>query len=342
MRPGTHSREYGDVNPFCTQIFSTYSITMEGGESQPLAREFNVDSVPVLVPFRGKLIGNGCVRLEYDYEGLTSISDAVSVEYSLNGGPPTRASYVDYNIEYGETFSIAIVGLKNNRTYQIRARIVYDTVVGAWSAETAIVPTAKGVPKCSIKAGNGSAVLKYKIPKPIITGSIQILGGMYVYGSNGEYRSIQDNVSQSLTGTLEISGLTNGVTYTALVIGFYIVSYGNDTGPGAFTTLAQLRFTPQGPPSAPRPTSETAPLVNGQATIPFNLPVTNGGSKITRYTYSVNGSAYKPIALQRRTTLPTVIIKGVKEGDMITLKAVNARGASVASDPVLIPVSMGF
>jgi hypothetical protein len=81
------------------------------------------------------------------------------------------------------------------------------------------------------------------------------------------------------------------------------------------------------------PTALTAIAGNGEARISFT-PGSDGGSPITNYKYSLDGSTYIPLSPTSSTS--PITIPGLVNGSTYTvyLKAVNAAGESIASTSV--------
>ncbi len=73
---------------------------------------------------------------------------------------------------------------------------------------------------------------------------------------------------------------------------------------------------------------------NGQLSVAFTAPSSNGGATITNYQYSVDGSTYTAVS-PAQTTSP-IVITGLTNGTSypVTLKAVNSAGAGAASNSV--------
>jgi hypothetical protein len=114
----------------------------------------------------------------------------------------------------------------------------------------------------------------------------------------------------------------------------YIIS--GATGFGAINSSWQgltVQLAPSTIPSAP--TSLTATAGNGEAVISFT-PGSDGGSAITNYKYSINGSTYT--ALSPTVTTSPITISGLTNGTTysIYLKAVNTNGDSSASSAVSV------
>lgn len=125
----------------------------------------------------------------------------------------------------------------------------------------------------------------------------------------------------SSTNTVTITGLTPGTAYT--IYGTTQNSFGTSTN--STNTSA---VTPSTKPQAP--TIGTPTAGNGLATLTFTEGNT-GGSAITNYKYSTDGTTY--LALSPAQTTSPLTISGLNNGTTYTLriKAVNANGDSEAS-----------
>lgn len=127
----------------------------------------------------------------------------------------------------------------------------------------------------------------------------------------------------STTPTITITGLTNGTTYTFNV---YAVNNFASSASGASST----GLVPSTVPSAPTGLSASTTLGATSASVAFT-PASNGGSAITNYKYSTDGSTY--IAFSPAQTASPVTITGLTNGNTYTLylEAVNVNGSSAAS-----------
>jgi len=123
----------------------------------------------------------------------------------------------------------------------------------------------------------------------------------------------------------QISGLTNGTSYT---IYLKAVNANGDSSASSSVTV-----TPSTTPSAP--TSLSATTGDSQATISFTAG-SDGGSAITNYKYSTDGTNYTALSPTDATT--PITISGLTNGTSYTiyLKAVNANGDSSASSSVSV------
>jgi putative cell wall-binding protein len=123
----------------------------------------------------------------------------------------------------------------------------------------------------------------------------------------------------STTTTKEITGLTNGVSYT------FTVRATNTQGTGPASS-ASLGVTPQGVPAAP--TSVSAVAGDGEATVTWTAPASDGGSTITSYTVTAS-----PGGATATSTSTSTTVTGLTNGTAytFTVKATNEHGSGPAS-----------
>ena len=186
---------------------------------------------------------------------------------------------------------------------------------------TLVTAAKPGAPtSLSGTAGNGSATISFTDPSS--NGGANISN--YKYSTNGsDYIALNP---AKATSPITIPGLTNGTTYSITLKA--VNSAGDST---ASTAVSVTPFTTPG-----APTSLSAVAGNGSAAISFTAPSSNGGSSITNYKYSTDGSTYSDLNPSDATS--PITIPGLANGTTysITLKAVNAAGDSVASASVSV------
>jgi hypothetical protein len=160
----------------------------------------------------------------------------------------------------------------------------------------------------------------------------------YSYSMDGTtYRAFSPaQTSSPVTITTLTDGttaLTNGTSYTVYLKATNAIG----TGPAS----ASVTASPATAPGAP--TIGTPTAGDGSVSLTFTAPGSNGGSAITNYSYSTDGTTYTAFS-PAQTTSP-LTISGLTNGVSYTasIKAINAAGSSVASSasasftPVLPP-----
>ena len=153
--------------------------------------------------------------------------------------------------------------------------------------------------------------------------------------------SIGDNAFNYATSLVDFYFLGNAPTLGSSVfsgVGASPQAYKNSiaTGFGSISSNwngLTVQLAPSTIPSAP--TSLTATAGDGEAVISFTQG-SDGGSAITNYKYSINGSTYT--ALSPTSSTSPITVSGLTNGTTysIYLKAVNANGDSSASSAVSV------
>lgn len=192
------------------------------------------------------------------------------------------------------------------------------------ACDEAIV-TASGAPgNLTVTPGNGSLNLSFTPPasdgSPAITHYERSLDGAITWAA----------FSPEVTASPAIiNGLVNGTPYSIALRGVNSVGAGAASNPVIASPASGV--TPMaGLPTAPHGLHSTAG--NGQATVSFLAPASDGGSTITNYEYSTdNGgrfTAFFPAAVSSPLTIAGL---GSGASFQIQLRAVNAAGAGPAS-----------
>ena len=156
--------------------------------------------------------------------------------------------------------------------------------------------------------------------------NFRVVVGSSVYDPNSATITLPSTPLTNVTNTKLLLNVTNSSNYITDSSGTQTVSNSSVVFRSADTTV----------PNAP--TSLSATAGDGQAIISFT-PGSNGGSAITNYKYSTDGSNY--IELSPAVTTSPITITGLTNGTSygIYLKAVNARGESSASSSVSVTPS---
>lgn len=178
------------------------------------------------------------------------------------------------------------------------------------------VPTAPR--QASAVAGGAAATVSWTAPAS--TGGSPITG--YWVSSYVGYFPVGLTKFASTATTQVITGLTNGTTH------WFRVRAVNVAGTSAFSNGTNLITPVAALPGAP--TGASALVGDGQATVSWTAPVSDGGTPITGYWVNAY-VGYFPVALLRfSSTATTQVVTGLTNGTTVwfRVRAVNAVGRS--------------
>ncbi len=257
--------------------------------------------------------GDGQATISFT-SGSNGGSAITNYKYSTDGTNYTALSPTD------ATTPITISGLTNGTSYTIYLKAVNANGDSSASSSVTVTPstTPSAPTSLSATAGDGQATISFTAGS---NGGSAITN--YKYSTDGTtYTALSPT---DATTPITISGLTNGTSYT-----IYLKAVNTN---GDSSASSSVTVTPSTTPSAP--TSLSATAGDGQATISFTAG-SNGGSAITNYKYSTDGTNYTALSPTDATT--PITISGLTNGTSYTiyLKAVNSNGDSSASSSVSV------
>ena len=216
---------------------------------------------------------------------------------------------------------IVIPGLTNGTAYSITLSAINS--VGNGTASTGVSGTpqasAPGAPTISgITAADQSLSVAFTAPGNDGGSSIS----NYEYSINGSTWVTPSPAAT--TSPIVISGLTNGTSYPVRVRAV------NSSGSG--TASNSVSAVPGDTPGAPTITSVTPD--DASLTVSFTAPSSNGGSPITNYEYSINGSTW--VTPSPAATTSPIVIPGLTNGTAypVRIRAVNSAGSGAASNSI--------
>ena len=182
---------------------------------------------------------------------------------------------------------------------------------------TIVAPDAPSIG--SITAGD--AQLSIPFTAPAYNGGASITN--YKYSTDGGSTWIS---AASTTSPIVVSGLTNGTAYNVKLRAV------NSAGDG--TPSSGVSATPVAPVVAPgAPTIGSITAGDGQLSVPFTAPTSDGGATITDYKYSTDNGTIWTSAVTRNSP---IVITGLTNGVSynVKLRAVNSAGDGTASTAV--------
>ena len=222
----------------------------------------------------------------------------------------------------GASSPITVTGLTNGTTYSCSVTATSSAGTSDASAGVSVTPSGPpGAPTIGVvTAGNGSASVAFSAPSS--NGGSAITGYTATCTATGQ-------TTATGTGTaspIAISGLTNGTQYACSVIA--------TNARGNSSASASANVTPATAPGAP--TIGTATAGNGQASIAFTAPASNGGSAIT--TYAAVCTATGQTTAQANGSTSPITVTGMTNGVTYAcnVRASNAIGAGSASADVSV------
>jgi surface protein len=264
--------------------------------------------------------GDGQVSLSWTapifYNGV-SVTD-YSIQYSSNSG----STWTTFNDGISPSTSATVTGLTNGTEYVFRVAALNGSGTGSYSPNSAsITPyTTPGSPT-GILVSSGSTQAALNWTAPATTGGALITDYVVQYSSNSgsTWITFSDDVSPN-TSTV-VTGLANGTSY------LFQVAAANAAGTGSFAQAA-VGTIPSTIPSAPTSVSGTSG--DGQVSISWTTPSSNGGSSITDYVIQVSansGSTWTTFN-DGASTSTSATVTGLTNGTayVFQVAAVNAAG----------------
>ena len=217
--------------------------------------------------------------------------------------------------------SLTVTGLTNGTAYTFRVAATNAVGTGPVGTSNAVTPATTPSAPVNVTATPGNAQATVAWSAPTTTGGSAITG-YTVTPYIGTTAQTPVSVGGSTTSTM-VTGLTNGTAYTFAVT----ATNGVGTGPAATSSAV----TPATVPGAP--TNVTGTPGDGQVTLSWTTPASNGGSAITGYTITPyqGSTALSPTTTSGPGTQVTVF--GLTDGTAytFTVAASNAVGTGAAA-----------
>ena len=317
-----------------------YSIRIVAINSADLISEASTpaSATPATVPDAPTSVtataGNQFIDLAWTAPSSTGGPEIIDYLYSTNNQPYKSLATVGTTKRITTDSTTAAGILVNGTAYSIRIIAVNDANLSS-TASTPVTATPATVPDAptSVTATAGNRFIDLAWTAPSSTGGPPIAD--YLYSTNnGPYKSlVTTGTTKRITtdSTTAAETLVNGTTYSIRIVA---INSANITGEASNPVSA----TPATAPTAP--TSLTATGGNQYIDLSWAEPSSDGGSAITEYRYSTNGTNY--LTLNRTgnnarittdsTTAAGILVNGTSY--TITIVAVNGVNLiSIASTP---------
>lgn len=266
----------------------------------------------------------GSVTLSWEAPVDTGGTDIVDyrIQRSTNGG----LSWATVRDSTSPLAGATITGLTNGITYTFRVAAINRVTVGDWSLSAAATPATVPGRARSFVARRGDQRVSLSWRKPISTGGAAIQHYSIEESTDG----VQWNEIVQVPGTstaTTVLGLTNGVRYR------FRVTAVNQAGAGTRSTLASA--TPLSVPGVPGNLDGTP--TNRSVALTWTAPLTDGGTRITRYIVqrSRDGGSTWTTLLRGTSVNPAQLVKYLENGRDYVFR-VSARN-SLGRGPWSIP-----
>ena len=270
--------------------------------------------------------GNGQVTLSWERPSGDGGSRIERYEYCVGtkthcvGGSGSWTST-------GQVREATATELTNGDPYEFHVRAVNAQGGGAVATETATPADTPSMPgHLSAEPGDRQVTLTWKAAVP---GGSDIQRYEYKVDRGGAWVEVAGGAE---AGTATVPDLENGRKYDFRVRAVSMQGPGAEAGP--------VTETPVGPPSPP--VDLTAQAGDGQVTLAWEPPESNGGLSITRYEYQVDGSGmWKSVDADVRVDTVTELVNGQEY--TFEVRAVNeseatpGEAATVTATPAEIP-----
>ncbi len=327
---GSCSTEVSGLNPVATSCvvsgltngtghtFTVVASNVAGSGAASLASgSVTPRTVPGAPTGVAGVAGNGQVTVSW----TAPISDGGSAVtgYVVTGAPGGSCSTEVSGLNPVAT-SCVVSGLTNGTGHTFT--VVASNVAGAGAASLAsgsVTPrTVPGAPTgVTGVAGNGQVTVSWTAP---ISDGGSAVTGYVVTGAPGGSCSTEVSGLNPVATSCVVSGLTNGTGHTFTVVA------SNVAGAGA-ASLASGSVTPRTVPDAP--TGATGVPGNGQVTVSWTAPVSDGGSAVTGYVVTGAPGGSCEVAAPATSCVVSGLTNGT--GHTFTVVASNVAGAGAAS-----------
>lgn len=276
---------------------------------------------------RSASVSSGAITLEFNapsFNGGESITAYRLIATPTGGG----AAVTDDSCA---TSRCTITGLTNGTEYTVTVAAINSVGVGtASSASPALTPVtnALAVQTLVATAGDGSLTVSWTAPADFGGGTFDRYEIRLRTSGNSWPGSATQSVYSSASGSVTLTGLSNGARYDVRVV---TITSANATSYEGNT--AEVTSIPRTVPAAPRElaAARTAPR---SVLISWSIPADDGGAEITSYIVSLSGGAScGSVTIDATTKAGSCVASGLTLATTynVSVVAVNVAGSSSAA-----------
>jgi len=295
----------------------TFTVKAVNAAGQSSASSSSNSVTPVSVPSAptiGTATATSATSASVTFTASASNGGALITSYTAVSSPGNITGT-------SSTSPITVNGLSSGTSYTFTVYATNSVGNSASSAPSNSIATTTvpGAPTIGTATRSASQTVQVSFTAPASNGGSPITS----YTATSSPGGITGTLSQAGSGTITVSGLTNGTAYT------FTVTATNAVGTGSASS-ASNSATPYTIPGAP--TIGTATVASAtSATVTFTAPGSNGGSAITSYT-AVSSPGNITGTLSQAGS-GTITVSGLTAGTSytFTVYATNAAGNGSSS-----------
>jgi hypothetical protein len=314
---GTSSASPISVSGLTVGTAYTFTVKAVNAAGQSSASSSSNSITPVSVPSAptiGTATATSATSASVTFTASASNGGALITSYTAVSSPGNITGT-------SSTSPITVNGLSAGTSYTFTVYATNSVGNSASSAPSNSIATTTvpGAPTIGTATRSASQTVQVSFTAPASNGGSPITS----YTATSSPGGITGTLSQAGSGTITVSGLTNGTAYT------FTVTATNAVGTGSASS-ASNSATPYTIPGAP--TIGTATVASAtSATVTFTAPGSNGGSAITSYT-AVSSPGNITGTLSQAGS-GTITVSGLTTGTSytFTVYATNAAGNGSSS-----------
>jgi len=300
------------------------SGTVIGTSSSVSINDISVGAAPTVsgAPTIGTATSTGQTTATVTFTAPASNGGAAITSYTAISTPGS----ITGTISQSGSGTINMTGLTAGTSYTFKVKATNSVGDSAYSADsnqitTTAAYTVPGAPTIGSAVATGQTTATVSFTAPVSNGGTAITS----YTAISTPGNITGTLSQAGSGTITISGLTTGTSYT------FKVKATNSVGDSAYSADSNSTTTSSSsPPSAPTIGTATS-TGSTTATVSFTAPSDSGSSPITSYIATSSPGGITGTLSQAGSGTITVSGLTTNTSYTFTVKAVNSAGQSPAS-----------